>query len=77
MLSDKSLALLRASLTGRNPEVDDTTRAAYQELVAAGLMIPLHTIAKGRETAYRLTESGVSFFSTPAPSREESLSLGG
>ena len=37
---------------------------AYRELALAGLMIPLHTFAHGRESAYRMTEAGVqrSFF---------------
>jgi len=39
----------------------DRTRAAYRELVAAGLMIPLHTFAHGRDSRYRLTEARVRF----------------
>ena len=37
--------------------VADATRPLYCELVAAGLMEPLHTFALGPESAYRLTDT--------------------
>ncbi len=57
-LSESALALLRSRLAGRAVDVTDETRPAYRELAAMGLMIPLHTFAKGRESAYRFTEEG-------------------
>lgn len=55
-LSEAALALLRRRLTGERVPVTDETRPAYLELVEAGLAIPLHTFALGRDSAYRLTE---------------------
>ena len=55
-------------------ESDKVLRAVYRELVDAGLMIPLHTFALGRDSAYRLTEAacdmrdGITVPSSPAPS---------
>ena len=57
-LSKDALTLLHACVAGRKPDVDDSTRPAYRELAALGIMIPLHTFAKGRESAYRFTEDG-------------------
>jgi len=34
----------------------EETRTAYRELVAAGLMMPLHSFVGGRESLYRLTD---------------------
>ncbi len=95
-LSEDALALLRLhhdggslvmgvhdpeSLPGRSVE---ETRAAYRELVEAGLMMVLHTFAHGRESAYRYTEEGwdrryewLNVPSIPAPSPVESPSLRG
>jgi hypothetical protein len=56
-LSDAALALLRRRLRGERVEVTDETRPLYRELVEAGMMIPLHTFALGRESAYRLTDA--------------------
>ena len=59
-LSDAALALLNRRRTGERVEVTEETRPLYRELVAAGLMIPLHTLTGGDESAYRLTEAGVT-----------------
>ena len=49
------------SMGGPNPEplpgkTLEETRAAYRELVAAGLMMPLHSFVGGKESLYRLTD---------------------
>jgi hypothetical protein len=56
-LSDLALALLRRRLTGEPVEVTDETRPLYQELVEAGMMMPLHTFALGPNSAFRLTDA--------------------
>jgi hypothetical protein len=56
-LSAAALALLRRRLDGERVEVTDESRPHYRELAEAGLMIPLHTFARGRDSAYRLTEA--------------------
>lgn len=56
-VSDTALALLRRRLSGERVEVTDATHPLYRELVEAGMMIPLHTFALGRESAYRPTEA--------------------
>jgi len=58
ILSTPALALLRRRLSGERVQVTDATRPLYRELVEAGLMIPLHTFALGRDSAYRFTEAG-------------------
>jgi hypothetical protein len=50
--------LLKRLVAGESVGVSDTTRSAYRELAAAGLMDPLHTFAGGDESAYRFTEQG-------------------
>ena len=60
-LSDAALALLRRRLAGEWVEVTDDTRPLYRELVDAGMMIPLHSFARGNEGAYRLTEAACAF----------------
>jgi hypothetical protein len=55
-LSDAALTLLFDCLEGPVP-VTGENRQAYGELEEAGIMYPLHT-PKGRNTAYRFTESG-------------------
>lgn len=60
-LSDTALALLRRRLMGERVEITDHTRPLYRELVAAELMIPLHTATGGDESAYRLTEASCAF----------------
>jgi hypothetical protein len=72
-LSESALSLLRSRVARERVEVTDETRPFYRELVACGLMIPLHTMTGGDESAYRLTEAGVTFASHPASS-EASLS---
>jgi len=56
-LSDAALALLHRRFAGEPVEVTDETRPLYRELVAAGLMMPLHTFALGPHSAYRLTDA--------------------
>jgi hypothetical protein len=70
-LSEPALDLLKRNLTGPQILVNDENREAYRELALAGLMIPLHTFAHGRESAYRMTEAGVNAASTlfPSPAR--------
>lgn len=60
-LSEAALALLKENMSGVQILVDDENREAYRELALAGLMIPLHTFAYGRESAYRMTQEGVDF----------------
>ena len=48
---------LRLHLAG-DREVTEENRPAYRELVAARIMIPLHSFVGGREAAYRLTYWG-------------------
>jgi hypothetical protein len=73
-LSEAALALLRRRLTGERVEVTEQTRPAYRELVDAGLMMPLHTFALGRDSAYRLTDAacdmrdGINGLSSRVPS---------
>jgi hypothetical protein len=66
-LSEGARNLLLACYTGAYILVDDENRGAYRELAEAGLMIPLHTFAHGRESAYRMTDAGVSNASSLAP----------
>jgi hypothetical protein len=56
-LSESALALLHRRLAGERVEVTDESRPFYLELVKAGMMIPLHTFALGRDSAYRLTDA--------------------
>jgi hypothetical protein len=56
-LSESALALLHRRLAGERVEVTDESRPFYRELVEAGMMIPLHTFALGRDSAYRLTDA--------------------
>lgn len=68
-LSPAALSLLRRRIARERVEVTDETRPAYRELAEAGLAIPLHTLTGGDESAYRLTEAGVTFpASRPASS---------
>ena len=77
MLSETALSLMRLRLSGQRVEVTDETRDAYRELAKAGLMIPLHTFTGGDESAYRLTEAGVNYFSSRPALLAESPSRGG
>ncbi len=56
-LSEVAQTLLRRRLAGERVEVTEQTRPVYRELVDAGMMMPLHTFALGRESAYRLTDA--------------------
>jgi len=77
-LSDAAQDLLRRRLAGEWVEVTDQTRPLYRELVEAGMMIPLHSFARGAQGAYRLTEAacvlrgarrdGVTLPAIPSPS---------
>ena len=67
-LSDAALTLLLRRVSRERVDVTDETRPFYRELAEAGLMIPLHTMTGGDESAYRLTEAGVTFASRPASS---------
>jgi hypothetical protein len=51
-LSEAALALLRRRLAGEWVEVTDESRPHYRELVDAGMMIPLHSFARGDEGAF-------------------------
>jgi hypothetical protein len=53
-LSEAARERLRLHLAG-DREVTEENRPAYRELVAARIMIPLHSFVGGREAAYRLT----------------------
>jgi hypothetical protein len=69
-LSEAASTLLRRRLTGERVNVTDETRPLYQELVESGMMIPLHTFALGRDSAYRLTcdiRDGISAISIRVP----------
>ena len=57
ILSEPAVALLHCRLAGERVEVTDETRPFYRELVAAGMMMPLHSFARGNEGAYRLTDA--------------------
>jgi hypothetical protein len=56
-LSASARERLRRYLAG-DREVTKENRAAYRELVAARVMIPVHTFVGGREAEYRLTYWG-------------------
>jgi hypothetical protein len=56
-LSESARARLRRHLAG-DRAVSKENRPAYRELVAARIMIPVHTFAGGREAEYRLTYWG-------------------
>lgn len=60
-LSETALALLKRRIAGERVEITDQTRPFYRELVAAELMIPLHTTTGGDESAYRLTKASTAF----------------
>jgi len=56
-LSGMARERLRRYLRG-DDEVTEANRPAYRELVAARVMIPVHTFVGGREAEYRLTYWG-------------------
>ena len=64
-LSWSAQALLHRRLAGQWVEVTDETRPLYRELVEAGMMIPLHSFARGAEGAFRLTESALEWADSP------------
>jgi hypothetical protein len=71
-LSEGALVVLRLRLEGHRVEVSAETRDAYHELAKAGLMDPVHTFAKGRDSHYRLTLAAVErsedWLNAPTPS---------
>jgi hypothetical protein len=56
-LSESALSLLRRRLAG-DDQVSEANQAAYRELAAAGIMIPISTWAGGPESVFRFTEEG-------------------
>ena len=66
-LSEDALALLKPAWSRERVDVTPENRELYRELARAGLMIPLHTMTGGDESAYRLTEAGVSLFASSRP----------
>jgi hypothetical protein len=60
-LSEKARALLLRRVSGERVQTTDENRAAYQELVAAGIMVPGHSFSLGRESVYKFTEAGWDF----------------
>lgn len=56
-LSPDAVDLLRRRMNRERVEVTEETRPAYRELVAAGLMYPVHTLAGGNEGYYRPTDA--------------------
>ncbi len=66
-LTKEARSLLLACYSGVHVLVDDDNRNAYRELAEAGMMTPLHT-PLGRNSAYRMTEAGVSAASNLGPS---------
>jgi hypothetical protein len=56
-LSESARERLRRHLAG-DREVTEANRPAYRELVAARVMIPVHSFVGGREAEYRLTYWG-------------------
>jgi hypothetical protein len=52
-LSDSASAPLHLRPSGRMVDVTDESRPGYRGLASAGLMIPLHTLIGGVESAYR------------------------
>jgi hypothetical protein len=56
-LSESALSLLRRRVAG-DDEVTEANRAAYRELAAAGIMIPISTWAGGPESVFRFSEEG-------------------
>jgi len=63
-LTPAAIDLLRRRIGRERVDVTDETRPLYRELAAAGLVIPLHTMTGGNESAYRLTEAGVTFLAS-------------
>jgi hypothetical protein len=60
-LSKSAAELLQRRLAGEWVEVNEETRPFYVELVAAGLMIPLHSFVRGKNGAFRLTEAACGY----------------
>jgi len=58
VLSPDAVAMLRFEIKGYRSKVPGRRLTAYRELVAARIMIPLHSFVGGREAAYRFTYWG-------------------
>src|SRR4051812_35314212 len=56
-LSEAARELLRHRLSGGR-EVTDANRPIYRELVAARIMVPVHSFLGGREAAFHFTYWG-------------------
>ena len=57
-LSEAARELLRTCITDGCPEGDEANRAAYRELVAARIVIPVGSFSKGDECVFRFTYWG-------------------
>jgi hypothetical protein len=57
-LSESAVDIIRRILAGGTVAVSEASRHAYRELVAARIMIPVHTFIGGREAEYRFTYWG-------------------
>jgi hypothetical protein len=57
-VSEAAKELLRRIVAGEPVDVDETRRPLYRELVAARIMLPVHTFVGGREATYRFTYWG-------------------
>ncbi|WP_435018541.1 hypothetical protein TA3x_000518 [Tundrisphaera sp. TA3] len=60
-ISPAAEMLIRRRMNREYVAVTEETRPLYRELVAAGLMEPLHSFARGDEGAYRPTELACAF----------------
>jgi hypothetical protein len=60
VIPEAALTLLRR-LASEWVEVTDEPRPLYRQLVDAGLMIPLHSFARGNDGAFRLTDAACAF----------------
>ncbi len=74
-LTEAARDLLRIRLSGERVDVAPDNRESYRELADAGLMEPVHTFAKGRNSHYRVTLAAMErrdewiMIAIPAPSR--------
>ncbi len=68
VLSEAAQALLHRRLAGELVHVTEATRPLYRELVAAGMMMPLHTFALGaRAPTGRRTPPATCGMASPTP----------
>jgi hypothetical protein len=57
-LSDAAREMLRTCIDGRIPDGDETNRPSFRELVAANIMMPIGTFARGDDCVFRFTYAG-------------------